>query len=632
MNWWGRGLSILIVVLVSMGVFAVIKVPSSDAAAGLVVRAPILISSNSDFTSWNGVVSGHGLPGDPYIIDGWEINASAACGIRILDTTSSFVVRDVHVFHGDISTSAYGTYDGISLENVSNARIDNVTVEGCRSGISALYSTHVFVTGTRTSHNNFSGIEFHQSENVSAIGNLAYDNSASELYMGFCKNSIMEDNTANDSGFGEQQKEGIDIWQSENVSIVGNNLDRNGNSILIETSHHCTISSNTITNDTGHAIYLYYSDNCTVFLNNILSADNSLAIQASANNKLFHNNFHSNTWASDPGPNELDDGYQSGGNYWFPYHGTDLYSGAGQDVQGPDGIGDDPYEIGGGLVDNYPLMLPYHTVINIDGNDDFTAENGVTRGNGTKGNPYTIDIWLINANLADGGAAGITIKHTDAFFVISDVIVRSGGALYSGIWLSDVSNGTVQRSWLVDNYEGVTLNSTRDMTIFGSKVLRNTFAGVYATHSDRLEITENRISNSTHGVFLDECADSILSENTISAVNCSIIAEQSNAIVISKNNVSASRYGIFLNGSPNCSVVENTISKNTCGVYVSKSSPVELADNIFNGNGIDIQSDVELQDDDIPWLLIALAILSVGIVVSLVVFVIWRKGKKTNDP
>lgn len=54
-----------------------------------------------------------------------------------------------------------------------------------------------------------------------------------------------------------------------------------------------------------------------------------------------------------------DNGYPSGGNYYSDYTGEDLYNGPNQDIPGPDGIGDTPYDISKeATYDYYPLMEP----------------------------------------------------------------------------------------------------------------------------------------------------------------------------------------------------------------------------------------------------------------------------------
>lgn len=71
--------------------------------------------------------------------------------------------------------------------------------------------------------------------------------------------------------------------------------------------------------------------------------------------KIYHNDFMPSMWNVEPplaDQNNIvwDDGYPSGGNYWWGY--------AGYDNDG-DGIGDIPYVISSDSSDNYPLMKPY---------------------------------------------------------------------------------------------------------------------------------------------------------------------------------------------------------------------------------------------------------------------------------
>ena len=88
----------------------------------------------------------------------------------------------------------------------------------------------------------------------------------------------------------------------------------------------------------------------------------------SSNNYFYHNTFvcgERNAW--DCTQNTWDNDYPSGGNYWNDYTGEDQYSGPGQNLTGPDGIGDNPYNIpdihGSKNKDRYPLMEPRHNLI-----------------------------------------------------------------------------------------------------------------------------------------------------------------------------------------------------------------------------------------------------------------------------
>ncbi|MEM4292999.1 MAG: right-handed parallel beta-helix repeat-containing protein [Thermoplasmata archaeon] len=110
-------------------------------------HAPIYIEGNSNFTAANGVVGGSGTQADPFIIQNWEIECSSTHGIWIANTTLYFVIRNVRI-HSQNHSSFYGIY----LINLTNARIENVTVEnaltgfavfGVRNGIfSSLYASN----------------------------------------------------------------------------------------------------------------------------------------------------------------------------------------------------------------------------------------------------------------------------------------------------------------------------------------------------------------------------------------------------------------------------------------------------------------------------------------------------------
>lgn len=59
---------------------------------------PIYIHGNDGFTRENGVVAGDGSPEDPFVIEGWWIDAARAeYGIYIDHTTACFILRDCFV-------------------------------------------------------------------------------------------------------------------------------------------------------------------------------------------------------------------------------------------------------------------------------------------------------------------------------------------------------------------------------------------------------------------------------------------------------------------------------------------------------------------------------------------------------
>jgi len=104
----------------------------SATALELVPRERIIIMADEDFTAENGVVSGSGSSGDPYIIEGWEIvfNNSGTC-ITVLDTSKHFIVREVRLV---------GAMTGVRLSNLDHARVTDAVIENCAVGVSASYA------------------------------------------------------------------------------------------------------------------------------------------------------------------------------------------------------------------------------------------------------------------------------------------------------------------------------------------------------------------------------------------------------------------------------------------------------------------------------------------------------------
>jgi len=137
-------------VVASVGVaWAIVSSPGST-------HAPILVQGDAGFNRSNGVTQGDGTAANPFIIEGWDIDASAGTGIAISDTSAHFVIRDVDV-HSAPGTAFSGysnTYDsgmGIKLVNASNGSIENSTIIDNWIGLSLSHCTDITVAGNNIS-------------------------------------------------------------------------------------------------------------------------------------------------------------------------------------------------------------------------------------------------------------------------------------------------------------------------------------------------------------------------------------------------------------------------------------------------------------------------------------------------
>jgi hypothetical protein len=102
-------------------------------------RGEIKIYNDSAFILANGVGSGSGTKGDPYIISNWNLNSpiSGFC-IEIVNTTSYFEIKNNDLSNGIV---------GIMLQNVTNGKVFYNTFQGFNTtGVRVINSIHVNIT------------------------------------------------------------------------------------------------------------------------------------------------------------------------------------------------------------------------------------------------------------------------------------------------------------------------------------------------------------------------------------------------------------------------------------------------------------------------------------------------------
>jgi parallel beta-helix repeat protein len=101
-----------------------------------------------------------------------------------------------------------------------------------------------------------------------------------------------------------------------------------------------------------------YANNNLIFNNTVAENEHGIRIETAYGNRIYHNLLINNSNQSFClQSNYWDLDYPKGGNYWSDYLGEDVFSGPGQNITGADGVGDTPYQIkGGSLQDRYPLM------------------------------------------------------------------------------------------------------------------------------------------------------------------------------------------------------------------------------------------------------------------------------------
>jgi parallel beta-helix repeat protein len=348
----------LLVVLLCSSFALVTQVFSVGSASAMVTRGSILIDGNAGFTSTNGVTSGSGTAVDPYVIEGWDIDASTANGIEVRNTSVHFIIRNCYV-HG-------GGNRGIWLFNVKNGEIDNNIFENNSSSIyldyysdnnlvsnnivgNSEYGVWIYRSDSNIISNNVTrntnyGILLYANSSYNFISNNTVDNNVHGINLSESDNNLIENNTC------ENNEVAIFLHYSNNNFVLSNDLKNNGSGIYLAWSDNNLVSNNVVDNSHHGAVYTLA----------IPPAGSGVYIYYSDNNLIFRNDFINNaTQAYDNSSNHWDNGYPSGGNYWSDYAGADNYRGEKQDKPGSDNIGDTSYSILGGTNrDRYSLMSP----------------------------------------------------------------------------------------------------------------------------------------------------------------------------------------------------------------------------------------------------------------------------------
>ncbi len=190
--------------------------PTAGLSQSLTERPPISISSNADFTPENGVTSGGGTPLNPYIIEGWEINAASADGIAVTGTDKPFIIRDVEIHSGG------AFFSGVFLRSVTSASILAVRATGNVIGVRVWGSVNVSIVESDVSSNAREGIELASSTHSRIEGNeLHFNGGTSVLLDRSEKVEILGNHLSGSAG-------GISLSESANTTILGNTFLANG--------------------------------------------------------------------------------------------------------------------------------------------------------------------------------------------------------------------------------------------------------------------------------------------------------------------------------------------------------------------------------------------------------------------
>ncbi len=572
-------------------------------------HAPFRIDSDAEFAStaasegWNG----SGSSGDPYVIQGYEIdgNGSDDC-FYIGNTTVHFVFRNNYLHNSSEGLSLAGLF----LNNVSNAVVENNTFLNSDRGI-RLNGSDENVLRYNNITGNTVGLFMDESDNNTIDNNDVYKNSAQGIWLhadnsfnelignkldgnsygfvaGVWNGGGSEHNLVTDNTIKNNTYEGILMdYGSSNNEITSNYLHNNSIGLYQHwVANH--IHNNTIDNNTDDGIQLRYSNNNVIEHNDITNnSDDGIWLWGSRNNTLSENDITSN-----------DDGVYASPDSYAPEDNRIINNSFEKNIDGVVFWSDC---INNTIKDNQFANNTDYNIWMRDGSTNNTIEsNSISKGsygiylqesdecqvienkvNGSRTHGiqlantngsyiYKNEIWNVN----ESNDRGIYIREfsTDNLVIENDVHDNQ-----NGIYLSEGGGAygfpqynTITKNYIHDNIgNGIFLVDTKFNKIHDNEISNNNDHSVYLSRSEETEVTNNRIfGGDMYGIYL---FDSHLNSK------------------IENNYIYDNPRGIHLEGSTNNTFSYNTLHNNSHGIRLWSSSDYNLVKkNDFTDNGYGI--------------------------------------------
>ncbi|NYT12759.1 MAG: hypothetical protein GKC03_09495 [Methanomassiliicoccales archaeon] len=283
-------LAFIVALLITSGL---IVTANHGSAEDLIGQDSIVIDGDTEFAQmalskgW----PGNGSEGDPYIIQGYSIDAreEGSC-IAISNTTVHFVISDSLLINAGPLGDDPGC--GITLLNVTNGIMDNIRCIACEFAgiwINGSEATSVLNSSCRGSDmygimvsdssnctvswsqcdDTFAGILLYGSDNCTLERNHCYDDQGAGIMIQYSNFTLVAENDLAGSGVN------LGVFFSDDCLILNNTLERGETGINLMNSLNCRFEGNEMTqcsfnmvgNADGRRVETYASQeivNCTV--------------------------------------------------------------------------------------------------------------------------------------------------------------------------------------------------------------------------------------------------------------------------------------------------------------------------------------------------------------------------------
>ncbi len=503
---------------------------------GYTAHDPIRIDNNSDMnqTAQDDGWGGNGSEGNPYIIEGYEIDGGGyGYAIYIGNTTDHFVVRDCYLHNASGNYDLpYFTNSGLHLYSVRNGIVDNNTA----------------------SSNDVAGIYLDSSRDNTLSNNTASSNNDYGIYVYSSHENVFYNNTAKTN-----KNHGFLSYHSRYNTISNNTVSENRRGIYIYGGEENTLSNNTASFNKVNGIFLKSSPRSFLFNNNVVSNDfNGIYIYDVGYLKLTNNTISFNK-----------------------RYGIRL------DISSDNTLSNNTL-IGNSIViwgrqKHYWNTHTIDTSNTVNGKPIYywkdRTDGTVPLGAGEVILANCEGVTVENQNVSDG-SVGILLGFSDSNTICNTTI--SSNNVY-GIYLDSSSDNTICNNTVSNNWIGVYLYSSDLISVEGNNLTENILSGILTEEASQISFFNNSISYGIDGIRLIYSENIMLYNNIIySNDRDGIFLHLSHNNTVTKNSIySNGRFGIFISNQADNELIENDIHNNMVGVSIGSSNRNLLMDNII---------------------------------------------------
>ncbi len=285
----------------------------------------IVISSNSEFTQVNGVVSGNGSSDSPYVLSGLNLLDNGTVAINLQNTDAYVEIKNISICMAVLPSNTTETQTGIYLQGVSHVDVENVSIfspqpepvvlsssgEPLTVGLGvSMFDSDSVSFGSIMITNITSGFSINNSNNIIVANSTMSRLPNRDIFAEFTNDSILEDNIMGGLSGNLSYQNGYNgynfqFWKGHNDTFVGNvGSDSNGDNIWLYRIDDAVVVGNTFSVCPLQSILETNGVGDIIANNTVYSTNQAIALEGGSQLTVSENMLSNDTngiWLGDAG-------------------------------------------------------------------------------------------------------------------------------------------------------------------------------------------------------------------------------------------------------------------------------------------------------------------------------------------